>query len=81
MPLLDHQRDNIDRVLQVDIDGDHRFTTGMFQSGEQRRFLAKIAREGNDQYVLIALGNTGSDGFGGVATAVIDEDDLDSESL
>ncbi|MNR42980.1 hypothetical protein D3C85_1615580 [compost metagenome] len=53
----------------------------MFQSGEQRRFLAKIAREGNDQYVLIALGNTGSDGFGGVATAVIDEDDLDSESL
>ncbi|MOA60992.1 hypothetical protein D3C78_1860250 [compost metagenome] len=53
----------------------------MFEPCEQCRFLAEIAGKGDDQYVIVGLGNVVGDGFGGVAAAVVDEDDFDSHAL
>ena len=44
-PFGDHRRDRFGRVLQVDVDRDHRQPAGMVEPGRQRRFLAEIARQ------------------------------------
>jgi hypothetical protein len=77
LPFANQPRDDADRVLQIDIHGNHRIAGGIFQAGEQRRFLAEIAREVDQQYLIIGL-RQGLDLFSRpVGTAIVDEHDFD----
>ncbi|MNF71271.1 hypothetical protein D3C84_532170 [compost metagenome] len=77
LPLVNQQRNDADRVLQVDVHGDHRIARSVFQAGEQRRFLAEVARKVDQQHILVDL-RQGLDLLGRpVGAAIVDEYDLD----
>jgi hypothetical protein len=77
LPLGNQLRDDADRILQVHVHGDHCIAGGVFQAGKQRRFLAEIAREVDQQHLFIDLCQRLGLLSRPVSTAVVDEHDLD----
>ncbi|MNK78084.1 hypothetical protein D3C87_977030 [compost metagenome] len=77
LPLLDQQRNDVDRVLQVDIHGNHGIAAGVLQAGKQCRFLAEVAREIDQHDLIIRLRQCRSLFGRAVGAAIVDEHDLD----
>ncbi len=75
-PFLDHRRDQLRRMLQIGVNRDHRVAARSLEAGEQRRLLAKIAREPEPLDAGILPGQILHPIERRVATAVVDHDDL-----
>ncbi len=77
LPLGNQPRDDADRILQVHVHGDHRIAGGVFQPGKQRRLLAEVTREVDQQYLFIDLCQRLGLLSCPIGAAIVDEHDLD----
>ena len=50
LPLLDHARDQLGRVLQVGVDHRHHIAAGVLQTRCERGLVAEVAREMDDAH-------------------------------
>ncbi len=77
LPLLDHARDQLRRVLQVGVDHRHHIAGRVLQAGRERGLVAEVSREMNDSYARVGGGQAVEQRGRRVGAAVVDEHQLE----